>query len=63
MEATGINHFIRDVAATLADLGFVTIVPDYYRGTGPADTENYDDIDAIMSHTLDARLPAARRVI
>ena len=48
MEATGINHFIRDVAATLAHLGFVTIVPDYYRGTGPADTENYDDIDAIM---------------
>jgi carboxymethylenebutenolidase len=61
MEATGINHFIRDVAATLAHLGFVTIVPDYYRGTGPADTENYDDIDAIMSHTLALDFPRAAR--
>jgi len=61
MEATGINHFIRDVAATLAHLGFATIVPDYYRGTGPADTENYDDIDAIMSHTLGLDFPRAAR--
>jgi len=61
MEATGINHFIRDVAATLAHLGFVTIVPDYYRGIGPADTENYDDIDAIMSHTLALDFPRAAR--
>jgi len=61
MEATGINHFIRDVAATLAHLGVATIVPDYYRGTGPADTENYDDIDAIMSHTLALDFPRAAR--
>ena len=61
MEATGINHFIRNVAATLAHLGFVTIVPDHYRGTGPADTENYDDIDAIMSHTLALDFPRAAR--
>ena len=61
MEATGINHFIRDVAATLAHLGFATIVPDYYRGTGPTDTENYDDIDAIMSHTLALDFPRAAR--
>src|SRR4030095_9051037 len=60
-EATGINHFIRDVAATLAHLGFVTIVPDYYRGTGPADTENYDDIDAIMNTKLGLALPRAAR--
>src|SRR3954469_23106284 len=61
MEATGINHFIRDVAATLAHLGVATLVPDYYRGTGPADTENYDDIDAIMSHTLSLDFPRAAR--
>ena len=61
MEATGINHFITDVASALADLGYVAIVPDYYRGTGPTDTENYDDIDAIMAHTLTLDFPKAGR--
>jgi carboxymethylenebutenolidase len=61
MGATGINHFIRNVAATLAHLGFATVVPDYYRGTGPTDTENYDDIDAIMQHTLSLDFPRAAR--
>jgi carboxymethylenebutenolidase len=61
MEATGINHFIRDVGVRLAALGYVTAVPDYYRGTGPADPENYDDIDGIMPHTFALDFPRAAR--
>ena len=38
-EAYGINTFTRRVAATLAHLGYVTLVPDYYRGEGPTDPE------------------------
>jgi carboxymethylenebutenolidase len=49
-EGAGVNSFIRRVAATLAHLGYVTIVPDYYRGGGPADPEDYADIDGMMSH-------------
>jgi carboxymethylenebutenolidase len=49
-EATGVNTFIHDVARSLAALGFVTIVPDYYRGEGPADSEDYSDVDAILRH-------------
>jgi carboxymethylenebutenolidase len=56
-EATGVNRFIHQVAADLAGLGYVTLVPDYYRGAGPADAEDYGDIDEIMRHigTLDFR--------
>ena len=61
MEATGINHFIRDIAAKLAALGYVTAVPDYYRGGGPADPEDYDDIEAIMPHTFALDFPRAAR--
>jgi carboxymethylenebutenolidase len=61
MEATGINHFIREVATRLAALGYVTAIPDYYRGGGPADPENYDDIDAIMPHTFALDFPRAAR--
>lgn len=61
MEATGINHFIRDVATRLAGLGYVTAIPDYYRGGGPVDPENYDDIDAIMPHTFALDFPGAAR--
>jgi carboxymethylenebutenolidase len=61
MEATGINHFIRNVGATLAHLGYVTAIPDYYRGAGPTDTENYDDIEAIMPHTFALDFPKAAR--
>jgi len=49
-EATGINTFIHDVARTLAAHGFVTMVPDYYRGNGPADPEDYSDTEEIMRH-------------
>jgi carboxymethylenebutenolidase len=49
-EGTGPNSFIRRVAATLAHLGHVAIVADYYRGTGPADPEDYSDIDDMVAH-------------
>jgi carboxymethylenebutenolidase len=49
-EATGVNAFIHDVAHNLAALGFVAVVPDYYRGAGPADPEDYSDVDEIMRH-------------
>jgi len=49
-EATGVNRFIRQAAEDLARAGFVAIVHDYYRGAGPADPEDYSDIDEIMRH-------------
>jgi len=49
-EGTGPNSFIRKIAATLAHLGYVAIVADYYRGTGPADPEDYSDIDDMVAH-------------
>ncbi|MEX1009237.1 MAG: dienelactone hydrolase family protein [Acidimicrobiia bacterium] len=49
-EGTGPNSYIRRVAATLAHLGFVVIVPDYYRGSGPPDPDNYDDFETLMSY-------------
>src|SRR5947209_5317308 len=52
-EATGVNEFLRRIAATLASRGFVTALPDYFRGDGPRDPDNYDDFDDILPH-LDA---------
>lgn len=54
-EATGVNSFIHGVARSLAALGFITVVPDYYRGAGPVDPEDYSDVEQIMRHvdTLD----------
>jgi carboxymethylenebutenolidase len=49
-EATGVNTFIRQTAADLARAGFVAVVLDYYRGEGPANPEDYGDIDEIMRH-------------
>jgi carboxymethylenebutenolidase len=49
-EATGVNRFIRDAAVDLARAGFVALVPDYYRGKGPADPEDYRDLDDIIRH-------------
>jgi carboxymethylenebutenolidase len=49
-EATGINEFICRVGATLAHAGYVVVVPDYYRGGGPVDPEDYTDFDAIVVH-------------
>lgn len=48
-EGTGPNRNIRCVAATLAHLGFVAIVPDYYRGGGAADPDDYDDFETLIA--------------
>lgn len=48
-EAFGINTFTRRVAATLAHLGYVTLVPDYYRGDGPKNPEGYLDFTEVMA--------------
>jgi carboxymethylenebutenolidase len=48
-EAYGINTFARRVAATLAHLGYVTLVPDYYRGVGPTDPEGYLDFTEVLA--------------
>jgi carboxymethylenebutenolidase len=47
-EAFGINDFTRHVASTLADEGYVVVVPDYYRGHGLADPESYTDFTEVM---------------
>ena len=47
-EAYGINTFTRRVAATLAHLGYVTLVPDYYRAEGPTDPEGYLDFTEVL---------------
>ena len=49
-EGTGPNTYIRRVAATLSHLGFAVIVPDYYRGSGPPEPDNYDDFETLMSY-------------
>jgi len=49
-EGTGVNSLIRHVGATLAHLGYVSIVADYYRGAGPADPEDYSDVDDMVRH-------------
>jgi carboxymethylenebutenolidase len=49
-EGNGINSFIRRLGATLAHLGYVAIVPDYYRGDGPPDPDNYSDFETLMSY-------------
>jgi carboxymethylenebutenolidase len=49
-EGTGINTFIRRLAATLAHEGYVTIVPDYYRGDGPPSPDDYDDFATLMEY-------------
>jgi carboxymethylenebutenolidase len=48
-EGTGLNTYIRQLAATLAHLGFVAVVPDFYRGNGPPEPDNYDDFETLMS--------------
>ncbi len=47
-EAFGINEFTAGVAAKLADLGYVVVVPDYYHGEGLADPESYTDFTEVM---------------
>ena len=49
-EAYGPNPFIRGVQARLADLGYASVVPDYYHGTGPTNREAYDQFDEVIEH-------------
>lgn len=49
-EALGINTFMRDTAMALARLGYVAIVPDYFRGAGPSEPENYLDFTEVFAH-------------
>ena len=49
-EAFGINKFTRSTAARLARRGYVVVVPDYYRGEGPTDSESYTDFTEVLSH-------------
>jgi carboxymethylenebutenolidase len=48
-EAMGPNRFGRQVAADMAALGYVTITPDYYRGEGPSQPDNYEDFTEVMA--------------
>jgi len=42
MPAMGIGRRVRTDARRLAELGHLVVVPDYYRGTGPADPDRLD---------------------
>lgn len=52
-EAMGPNQFNRQVATDLAALGYVAISPDYFRGTGPSQPDNYDDFGEVIT-SIDA---------
>jgi carboxymethylenebutenolidase len=47
-EAYGVNDFTRQTASRLAVEGYVVIVPDYYRGKGLKDPDNYADFTEVM---------------
>jgi carboxymethylenebutenolidase len=49
-EAYGINDFIRGVQDRLLELGYASVVPDYYHGEGPKDREAYDDFTEVIEH-------------
>jgi carboxymethylenebutenolidase len=57
-EGTGINRFITEVGRKLAHLGYVTIVPDYYRGAGPPDPDDVSDVPLLIRYIdgIDFRL-------
>jgi carboxymethylenebutenolidase len=48
-EAMGVNGFIRSVAARLAGLGYVVMVPDYLRGDWPDDPDDYEQLTKVRS--------------
>jgi carboxymethylenebutenolidase len=48
-EAMGPNRFGRRTAEAVAALGYVTITPDYYRGRGPSEPDNYDDFTEVIA--------------
>jgi carboxymethylenebutenolidase len=48
MEAYGVNEYVRSECRRLAELGYVALAPDFYRG----DTFSYDDTDRMMPRLL-----------
>jgi carboxymethylenebutenolidase len=52
-EAQGVNNFIKGVGVTLAEAGYLAIIPDYYHGTGPEDPDILVDV-AHMGPLLEA---------
>lgn len=48
-EAMGPNRFGRRTAEAVAALGYVTITPDYYRGKGPSQPDNYEDFTEVIA--------------
>jgi carboxymethylenebutenolidase len=59
VEAYGPNTFTTDVATRLAEAGHVVLVPDYYRGAGPADREAYTDFTEVMACIATLDFPRA----
>jgi carboxymethylenebutenolidase len=49
-EAYGPNEFSARVQQRLVELGYATVVPDYYHGGGPTKKEAYDDFTEVMEH-------------
>jgi carboxymethylenebutenolidase len=49
-EAYGPNEFSQGVQRRLAELGYASVVPDYYDGEGPRNTEAYDDYEEVVEH-------------
>ncbi len=47
-EAYGINEFTDKVASELCALGYVVVVPDYYRGHGLTHPDDYSDFTEVM---------------
>jgi hypothetical protein len=56
-EVYGPNHATRTVSAALAQRGFAVLLPDYHRGAGPVDRENYEVFTEVTGAiaTLDFR--------
>jgi carboxymethylenebutenolidase len=49
-EAYGLNDFIRGIQRRLVQIGYATVVPDYYHGRGPSNPEAYDDFTEVIEH-------------
>jgi carboxymethylenebutenolidase len=62
-EAYGVNEFILEVAERLVAAGYAVLVPDYYRGTGPTDPENYDDFTEVIESIGHLDFTDAARVL
>src|ERR1700761_2536608 len=48
-EAFGVNAHIRDMASSIAGLGYLTIAPELFHRTSPGFDCAYDDLDSAMA--------------